>query len=360
VNRTEPERVEGASAGTVGEVLRGAAATLAAAGIDSAGLDARLLVGAALGLDQVGLLQAHRRALTSAERLAVGAVIDRRLAREPVSRILGRRWFWGLEFEIGPATLDPRPETETLVAGVLHRLREQSWHEWPLRIADLGTGSGAILVALLSELPNATGTAIDIDDATLALARRNAIRHGVEKRIELKKSDWFGAISMARFDVIVANPPYIPTCDLDCLAPEVGGFDPKGALDGGADGLAAYRAIIGRAATFMVKDGLLVLEVGAGQANAVGELMAETGELWPEEPASLWHDLSGHVRCVAARARSSVRPKKGLDSENNRYSVQPSSSAGNIVGQSEGVAEPCESEQLGVSDQQRSTEPVSR
>ena len=309
-----PRALEDLPAATVSDVLRGVAAAFSAAGLDTAALDARLLVAAALGLDQVGLIQVHGRVLTSAERQAIDTYAERRLAREPVSRILGRRWFWGLEFEIGPATLDPRPETETLVAGVLQRLREQSLHERPLRIADLGTGTGAIVIALLTALPHATGLATDIDEAALDVARRNAARHGVEKRLELLKSDWFDAMGRQRFDVIVANPPYIRSSEIAELAPEVAQFDPKGALDGGADGLAAYRAIIERAAAFLVKDGLLVFEVGAGQGPELRAMFDRAAELYGESPSALWQDLSGHERCVAARARSTEEPKKGLES----------------------------------------------
>jgi release factor glutamine methyltransferase len=285
---------------TLKEALRAATGRLRAGNIETPGLDARLLLAAAFGLDQAAMLRDPDQILGACGLVRFESFITRRLAREPVSRIVRRRWFHGRELEIGPDTLDPRPETETLVEGVLATLRERFGGSHPaLRILDLGTGTGAILVSLLAELPNARGVGTDISQAALDIAKTNAARAGVAERAEFVRSDWLQNVE-GIFDVVVSNPPYIASGDIGQLDPEVAGYDPPAALDGGLDGLDAYRRIIARVADVLADNGLVALEVGAGQASDVTRLCRELGRLVPLAPSARWLDLSGHLRCVAA------------------------------------------------------------
>ena len=286
---------------TLDGTVRRLAASFRSAGLEQPARDARLIVAAVLDLDQVAMLRTPDRLLSVAEVDAAERMAARRLQHEPVSRILGRRWFHGLEFEIDPSTLDPRPETETLVEGVLTRLRERAFAE-PVRILDLGAGSGAILIALLAALPTATGVGTDISPQALDVARRNASKHGVADRADFRNADWFVGVDPATYDVIVSNPPYIPSHEVAVLDRDVRDFDPLAALDGGLDGLDAYRTLTAGAAAYLAPAGMLVMEVGAGQAEAVARLCEVTG-LVAEPPTALWRDLSGHQRCVAATPR---------------------------------------------------------
>lgn len=278
----------------VGRVLAGLARRLAAAGIASPALDARLLLMAATGLTHEALIASPERPLDGEAARRLEALAARRLAREPVSRIVAEREFYGRSFAIGRASLDPRPDTETLVeralafaatrAGVVH-------------ILDLGTGSGAILVTLLAELPGARGTGTDLSAAALGEARANAARHGVAGRARFLVADWCDGID-GRFDLVVSNPPYIPTDAIARLAPEVRDHDPRTALDGGPDGLAAYRAIAAQCAPLLAPGGLLAVEIGAGREPAVSAIFAARG--WGPAPAgAASRDLAGHVRVLA-------------------------------------------------------------
>ena len=222
---------------------RALAARFKSAGIDSAELDARLLIGAVLNLDLTGIITEASRTLTPGEASRLEAFADRRLAGEPVARILGTKEFWGLPLNLSPATLVPRPDTETLVELALEMLRDGGPKHHPLRIADLGTGTGAILLALLSELPDATGIGTDISAEALKTAQDNAISLGFSGRAAFIRCNFAAALS-GPFDLIVSNPPYIRTSDIAGLAPEVRDHDPRLALDGGADGLEAYRVLI--------------------------------------------------------------------------------------------------------------------
>lgn len=288
---------------TLERMVRRLAASFRSAGLEQPARDARLIVAAVLALDQVAMLRAPDRMLSALEIDAAERMAARRLRHEPVSRILGRRWFHGLEFEIDPSTLDPRPETETLVEGVLTRLRERASPEAaPVRILDLGSGSGAILIALLAALPVATGLGTDISRQALDVARRNALQHGVADRADFRNADWFVGVERATYDVVVANPPYIPSDDVAALDRDVRDFDPLTALDGGRDGLNAYRALTAGVSAYLAPTGLLVMEVGAGQAEAVSGLCEAAG-LLPEPDLAVWRDLSGHRRCVAATPR---------------------------------------------------------
>jgi release factor glutamine methyltransferase len=279
---------------TLGHTLASLRRRLAAAGIASPALDARLLVIAATGLSHEALIAAPERTLAGDEARRLDALAERRLAGEPLSRILAEREFYGRPFTIGPASLDPRPDTETLVERALGFAGTRTA---PVEILDLGTGSGAILVTLLAELPVARGTGTDVCIAALDVARRNALRHGVAERARFVSADWCQGLE-GRFDLIVANPPYIPSGDLDGLSREVRDHDPLRALDGGPDGLDAYRAIAAGAGPLLAPDGLLALEIGAGQHGPVAEVFAGHG--WRPAPTSAARrDLAGHIRVLA-------------------------------------------------------------
>jgi release factor glutamine methyltransferase len=272
-------------------------AMLKSGGIESAELDARILAGAAFGLDLTGLITAAARPVTAVEAARLEQLARRRLAGEPVARILGTREFWGLPLQLSPETLVPRPDTETVVELSLEMLRAIPSPDRRLRIADLGTGSGAILLALLSELPDADGFGTDISVAALRTASGNAAALGLDDRAAFIACDYASALS-GPFDLIVSNPPYIRSSDIAGLSIEVRDHDPRLALDGGADGLDAYRALIPQAARLLAPRGAVVLEAGHGQSGDIQELMAAAG-LTLERPAKA--DLAGIRRAVAGR-----------------------------------------------------------
>ncbi|MCP3419424.1 peptide chain release factor N(5)-glutamine methyltransferase [Bradyrhizobium brasilense] len=282
---------------TVERIRRSLAARLKAAGHCAAELDARLLVGAALGLDLTGMVTGAKRALTKDEADHLERLAQRRLAGEPVARILGVKEFWGLPLHLSAATLVPRPDTETVVERALELLRADGVAERALRIADLGTGSGAILLALLSELPNAHGFATDISTEALQTASRNATALGLADRTTWIECDYGSGLAGA-FELIVSNPPYIPSADIAGLDIEVRAHDPRAALDGGADGLDAYRALISQSAGLLASGGFLVVEVGQGQSGDVEALMTASG-LSPTGPPKA--DLGGVPRAISAR-----------------------------------------------------------
>ncbi|HWV53469.1 peptide chain release factor N(5)-glutamine methyltransferase [Pseudorhodoplanes sp.] len=276
------------------------ASQFAGAGIDSAALDARLIIGHALSLDHTGLTSAGARALSDAERDAITRLATRRMQGEPVARIIGVKEFWGLPLALSAATLVPRPDTETIVEAALAAIGPARKHE-PLRVADLGTGTGAILLALLHEWPNATGLGTDIDPLAIDTARSNAQAVGLAARAQFRLADFSDDLNET-FDVVVSNPPYIPTRDIDALDREVRDFDPRRALDGGSDGLDAYRAIAGRVPLLLNSGGVLIVEIGIGQAADVEAIFTAGGWL---EVASLRPDLGGVARAVVARPRGS-------------------------------------------------------
>jgi release factor glutamine methyltransferase len=271
----------------------------AAAGLDSPQLDARLLVGHALGLDHAALLAARQRVLGATEEKAIAVLAQRRLAHEPVARIVGTKEFWSLDLALNDATLVPRPETETVVEAALAAADARGSRLRPLRIADLGTGSGAILLALLSELKNARGVGCDIDFRALAMARDNAARlrrqHALQDRALFVACDLAAALR-GPFDLIVSNPPYVASGEIAALAPEVRLFDPYPALDGGTDGLNFYRAIAAAAPPLLAAEGAIVVEIGAGQAEPVAAIFAAAG-LVPSAPRP---DLNGVPRALVA------------------------------------------------------------
>ena len=265
--------------------------------IESAELDARILVGAALSLDLTGLIAAAARPVTSDQAMRLEDFARRRLAGEPVARILETKEFWGLPLQLSAATLVPRPDTETVVELALDMLRAEPFPQRRLRIADIGTGSGAILLALLSELSDACGIGTDISVAALRTASDNAARLGFASRTAFVACDYAAALSEP-FDLMVSNPPYIRSGDIAGLAIEVRNHDPLVALDGGADGLDAYRKLIPQAAQRLARGGLLVVEAGHDQSEEIAELMAAAG-LTQQRPAKT--DLAGIRRAVAAR-----------------------------------------------------------
>jgi release factor glutamine methyltransferase len=283
------------SAPTVEAARRALAARLKTAATESAELDARILTGHALGLDLTGLISAAQRRLTPDESARLEEFARRRLAGEPVARILGEKEFWGLPLQLSPATLVPRPDTETVVELALELVRAGGNLDRALRIADLGTGSGAILLALLSELPAAQGFGTDISQAALQTAAANAARAGLSDRATFIACDYASGL-IGPFDLIVSNPPYIRTADIDGLAAEVRNHDPLAALDGGADGLDAYRALIPQAAGLLAPDAALVVEAGEGQSAQIQALMANAGLMPVIAPKA---DLGGIPRAVA-------------------------------------------------------------
>jgi release factor glutamine methyltransferase len=258
---------------TLRETIAAAAAQLAAAGVETPRLDAELLLLDVLGRDRGWLLGHRDDALSDEDRRRFDAHLHRRARREPVSRIIGEREFWSLPFRLAPDVLDPRPDTETLVEAVLKALDGGAR---PLRVLDLGTGSGCILLALLSELPAATGIGVDISIDAARVARDNARRLGLDDRARFVVSSW-GAALAGRFDLVVSNPPYIASAEIGTLAPEVARFEPLRALDGGNDGLDAYRAIAAQAQELLAPQGRIAVEIGAGQGAEVTALFAAAG-----------------------------------------------------------------------------------
>ncbi|MGO4129817.1 peptide chain release factor N(5)-glutamine methyltransferase [Inquilinus sp. YAF38] len=276
---------------SIAEALRDGTARLAAAGIDSAMSDARLLLMHALGIDRTGLLT---RAAEPLPPEAAGRYADhlaRRAAREPVSRILGRREFWSLDFALGPATLDPRPDSETLVEAALAAAPDR-----PLRVLDLGTGTGCLLLAVLHDRAAAFGIGVDRSEAAARVARDNARALGLADRAAFTVGDWATALA-GRFDLVLSNPPYIPDSDIAALEPEVREHDPRLALSGGADGLDAYRALAAALPDLLAPGGTAVVELGIGQAADVAALFRGAGL----DIAGTPHDLAGIPRCVVTK-----------------------------------------------------------
>jgi release factor glutamine methyltransferase len=261
---------------SVSEAISLLAQAFHTAGIEAADVDGRLLVGHALHLDRARLIAQSDRILEAREINVISALAARRLKREPVSRILGQKEFWSIALAITPDVLVPRPETETVVEGALDFVVRGGLRMEKLRILDIGTGSGALLLALLRELPNATGIGTDISTGALKVARENAARCGVEGRCTLVVCD-IASVVEGPFDLLVSNPPYIAHNEITSLAPEVKNYDPTVALDGGDDGLAAYRAIAADAKRLLAPGARMFVELGAGQEAAVRDLFTNVG-----------------------------------------------------------------------------------
>jgi release factor glutamine methyltransferase len=275
---------------TVAEALRGATATLATAGVEGAARDARLLMAAALGCgaDRLTLRAGEAMPLAAATRL--GVLVAERAERRPVAQIVGRRTFWGRDFAVTADVLDPRPETETLIAAALAGPA-------PARVLDLGTGTGAILLTLLAEWPEATGTGTDASAAALAVAARNARALGVAERARLVRTDWADGIE-DRFDLVVSNPPYIPSGEVARLAPEVRLHEPHMALTPGPSGLEAYNAVARALPRLLVPGGRALFEFGAGQEEEVAAVFRAAGL----RRSDLHADLDGRPRVTEVGA----------------------------------------------------------
>jgi len=285
----------GGNALTVAAARRAWAEKFRAGGIDSPELDARILVGHALGLDHAALAAMHARVLDAKEEAAITALARRRIAREPVARIIGSKEFWSLDLRVDESTLVPRPETETVVEAALAEIDARGLRSQPLRIADLGTGSGAVLLALLSELPRAFGVGTDLSAAATLVARNNA-RWLALARARFVVCNMAAALR-GPFDLVVSNPPYIASAEIAGLDPEVRDFDPRLALDGGPDGLDCYRSIAAAAPELLTPRGALIVELGAGQGEAAAALFATAG-LVPSAPHA---DLNGVPRALVVR-----------------------------------------------------------
>jgi len=283
---------------TLAQALRRATAELASVGIEGPGNDARLLISAALGLSAAQLLARPERPLRPEEAQSFGRLIARRVAREPVSRILGEREFYGRTFGISPATLDPRPDSETLIDHTLKLVTLEGWQSRALRILDVGTGSGCLLLTLLAELPGAFGVGTDVSVAALETARANAVRLGLARSAGWLAGDLVAAVR-GPFDILISNPPYIPSLEIAQVEPEVREHDPLLALDGGADGVAFFRRL-SASVEEIVPDGWIVLETGYNQTDAVATLLAAQGL----REISVQRDVAGRRRCVAARTRN--------------------------------------------------------
>jgi release factor glutamine methyltransferase len=253
--------------------LKEAVALMKEAGLDTPVLDARLIVQHALGVGWETLFLKEDQPLADDERLRLEQELGRRAAHEPVSRIVGRRHFWTLDLIVSPDTLDPRPDTETLVEAVLAARPDRSP---AYRMLDFGTGTGALLLALLAEYPAASGIGIDCSAGALAVASVNARDHGLEPRAAFRLGNWGQAVE-GIFDLIVSNPPYIRQGDLAGLPRDVRDYDPVLALDGGADGLDAYRALLPAIPALLAPQGLAVVEIGEGQGDSVTAIAAESG-----------------------------------------------------------------------------------
>jgi release factor glutamine methyltransferase len=276
---------------TIAQAFTALETAFAEAGISTPGFDARVLLEDATGLNQAALRSGNRKLGEKAiARLAQTAA--RRIAREPVTRILGSRGFWTLDLKVTPDVLDPRADTETVVEAVIETFGPR--RDQPLRILDLGTGSGALLCALLSEFPAATGLGVDISEAACAIAAENLKANGLDTRGSIRHGDWMQKIE-GRFDVIVSNPPYIESETLADLEPEVRCFDPHLALDGGPDGLVAYRRIAAGLADIIAPEtGMVFVEIGYRQAVSVAGILTAAGV----NPGRVKQDLGGNDRVV--------------------------------------------------------------
>ena len=268
---------------------------LKAAGVDTPVIDARLLLEAAAGATRADLLNDPHRELTDEQAQALDAHVVRRERREPIAHILGRKGFWSVMLSVGPGVLTPRPDTELVVILALERLAAAA----RARVLDLGVGSGAILLAVLAERPAARGLGVDISEEALAVARENASNLGLAPRAALLRGDWTMGLEDDGLDLVVANPPYIPTAEIMTLDPEVRQFEPLAALDGGPDGLEAFRRLAPEVLRVLKPGASFVVEIGHDQGAAVTELFRLAGAADLE----LRQDLGGHDRVVAGRKK---------------------------------------------------------
>jgi release factor glutamine methyltransferase len=283
---------ESANVPFIGKLLADAESALVQSGVDSARLDAELLMAATCAVERATLLAGTVR-LTQAQSESFAAMLARRAAREPLAYIVRRREFFSLEFEVTRAVMIPRPETETLVETALEFLGQRA----EAHVLDIGTGSGAVAVAIAVNAPQVAVTATDISAQALEVARRNAARHGLKRRIALLEADLLPQGAQAVFDLIVSNPPYVESQAIESLAPEVRLYEPRIALEGGSDGLKSSRAIARVARSHLAPGGAVMVEVGAGQARRVRELFLSAGFA----NVTSVRDLGGTERVVCAR-----------------------------------------------------------
>ncbi len=275
---------------TASDALKAGVLALQAERIETASLDARLLLAHALGVSREQLLFRLDAAITREQAAAYDDLIARRAQRQPVSQLLGRREFWGREFIVTGDTLDPRPDSEAMIETILAQRPDRSV---PLRILDLGTGTGCLMLSLLGEYPEARGVAVDISEEALAVARKNAERHGMADRVEFRRSRWWEHVGES-FDIIAANPPYILTDVIPQLHPEVSEFEPMVALDGGTDGLVCYREIALQLADRLAPGGIAAFELGTGMQQGVCDIITSRGL----QVAAVRQDLQGIPRCI--------------------------------------------------------------
>jgi release factor glutamine methyltransferase len=268
---------------------------LKSTGIDTPVIDARLLLEAAAGATRADLLNDPHRPLTPEQSEALEGFLARRERREPIAHILGRKGFWSIMLSVGPQVLTPRPDTELVVIMALERLDAAQ----PARILDLGVGSGAILLAVLAERPAARGLGVDVSEEALAVARENAANLGLASRAALLRGDWTAGLEDSGYDLVLSNPPYIPTAEIATLDPEVRQYEPLAALDGGPDGLDAFRALAPEILRVLKPGGGFVVEIGHDQGAAVTGLFAAAGA----ERIELRKDLGGRDRVVAGRKK---------------------------------------------------------
>ena len=273
------------------QAWQGARSRLDAAGVPGPVIDARVLVEAACGVTRADIVGDPYREIGPEEAARLDDYLERRIRREPVSHILGRRGFWNIMLGVSPGVLTPRPETEVIVDHALRLFPEGR----PLRILDLGVGSGAILLAILAERPAARGLGVDVSEEALAVARENAANLGLAGRVALLRGDWTAGLAEADFDLVVSNPPYIATGVIETLDPEVRVYEPRLALDGGADGLDAYRRLAPEILRVLKPGGRFLVEIGYDQRTAVETLFREAGAVEVET----LQDLSTHDRVVA-------------------------------------------------------------
>jgi release factor glutamine methyltransferase len=274
---------------TVAVAIEDTARQLTAAGIEDARREARLLLAAAAGWEPAAIIAYPERPLSADQSRRLAELVRRRAAREPLSRILGWREFWSLRFALGPDTLDPRPDSETLITASLECVDRNK----ALSVLDLGTGTGCLLLAFLSEVPNAQGLGIDLSNGALAVAEENARALGLTGRALFRQGDWGRGLDQC-FDLILCNPPYIPAGDIDGLAPEVAKFDPVLALAGGPDGLDVYRRLSDELPRLLLPGGLAILEIGDGQEASAAAILAKNGLVF----GGARRDIAGVARCL--------------------------------------------------------------
>lgn len=292
-----------AAAITRAALLEEGRAQLAAAGVETPLLDARLLILAALKLDALALLTAPDATVEPASIELARSLVARRAAHEPVARILGEREFRGLRFQLSPGTLEPRPDSEVVVEAALDAVSERNGA--PLRLLDLGTGTGCLLIALLAALPGASGTGIDQSADALVTARANAVLNDVAGRSTFAQGDWLDGL-VGPYDLVISNPPYITRSDMARLSPEVRLHDPAAALDGGEDGLDAYRQLSKALLPVLAPDAVVVIEIGAGQAGDVTALFVDAGF----ERTTTRADLGGHIRALVFKLSTGLRGQR--------------------------------------------------